>query len=76
MYIYKFTKLLFCATVVGVIKMENISGILGQCATINTMYAPWCYHYTDGYLSMQLLASELSVNYYTRPLELLVFYCL
>ena len=30
----------------------------------------WCHHYTHGYQSMQFLASEVSADYYTHPLEL------
>ena len=32
-----------------------------------TTQAPWCHQYTETQLSMQLLTSEVSANYYTRP---------
>ena len=62
--------------VMGVLKMGNIvpkagnlthiSGIPGQSAIItpHTITPSWCHHYTHTYLYVQLLASEVSADYY------------
>ena len=65
-------------SVVDVMKMGNtvprvgctptyISGIPGPCATITARVLSWHHHYSHPHLSRQLLDSEVSADYYTRP---------
>ena len=60
-------------TVVGVMKMGNIvprggiepTSLVFQAGVLPLL--PTCHHYTHTHLCVQLLASEVSADYYTGP---------
>ena len=67
-------------SVMGEMKMGNIVPIVGiepsplgfwaSVLTITPTSIPCCHHYARAYQSMQLFASEICADYYTRPPEI------
>ena len=66
------------SNIVGLMKMGNIVRRAGLEPTSLAFWAivlllhhigSWCRHYTHTYMSMQLLASEISADYYTNNVK-------